>query len=93
MKSPLKEISPKKIYNFLRKYYRWVLVTVFILLICFNVFMWYRYIYLAVRAKLEPQEIEIAIDQETLEKVLDNVNLREENLSRVKRTKYYSPFE
>jgi len=92
MKLPFKKIPPKKIYNFLRRHYRWVLAVIFVILICFNGFIWYRYIYLVVRAKLEPQETEIAIDQKTLEKVLDNVNLREENLSRVKRTRYLSPF-
>ena len=93
VKLAIKKISPEKIYNFLNKYYRWILVTIFVLLICLNVFIWYQYIYLAVRAKPESQGKEIAIDQETLEKVLDNVNLREENLLRVKKTRYFSPFE
>ncbi len=75
------------------KYYRWILVIIFILLICFNAFIYYQYIYLAVRARPESQGKEVAIDQETLEEVLENLNLREENLSRVKKTRYASPFE
>jgi len=93
MKLAIKKISLDKIHNFLSEYYRWILVTIFVLLICFNAFIYYQYIYLVVRARPEPQEREIAIDQETLEKVLGNVNLREENLSRVQKIRYFSPFE
>ena len=35
---------------------------------------------------------EVKIDKETLQKVLDNINMREDNLRRVQANKYYDPF-
>lgn len=93
MKLLLKKISPEKIHNFLSNYYPWILIIIFVLLICFNALIYYQYVYLSVKADLEPRGEEIAIDQEILQKVLDNVNLREDNLLRVQQKKYYSPFE
>jgi len=36
---------------------------------------------------------EIKIDKETIQKVLDNINIREDNLDRVKINKYFNPFD
>ena len=35
---------------------------------------------------------EVKIDQETLQNVLDNIILRENNLDRVRTNKYFDPF-
>lgn len=86
------KISIEKISNFLKKYYFWILGVVFILLICFNFFIYYKYIYLLIRT--EPSFIvnEITINNKTLQKILDNIEIREENLLRVQTNEYPDPF-
>jgi hypothetical protein len=88
----LKKPSPEKIYNFLKKYYRWILGIIFALLICLNVLVYYQYIYLTIKSQPELILDKVTIDQETLQNVLDNLEMREESLWRVKHTHYTDPF-
>jgi DNA-directed RNA polymerase subunit H (RpoH/RPB5) len=62
------------------------------LLLCWNALIYYQYVYLTTQVQPEPVIEKITVDQETLQKVLENLTIREENLSRVKTKKYFDPF-
>lgn len=87
------KISSEKIYKFLNKYYKWILLAVFIILLCFNAYFYYKYIYLATEAQLEITHKEAGINQLTLQKILDNLDLRDRNLLRINSTDYRDPFK
>jgi cell division protein YceG involved in septum cleavage len=87
------KISPTKISNFLKKHYYWILGVIFFLLLCLNAFIYYQYVYLTVNTQPEAINREVAIDEETLNKIMENISEREENLSRVRTTKYSNPFD
>jgi len=89
----LKIPSSAKIYNFLKKYYPVILGIILALLICFNAGVYYQYVYLIIRTQPRPSLETIAIDQEILEEVLNNLDIREETLWRVKQTYYADPFK
>jgi len=86
------KISFKKIHNFSKKYYFYVLGTIFIILICFNFFIYYKYVYLLTNIDIGTINDEIKIDQQALQNVLDNINMREDNLHRIQTNKYFDPF-
>ena len=88
----LKKPSLTAVYNFLRKYYIVILGIIFGLLICFNLLIYYQYVYLTVKVQPESTIEKVVIDQETLEKVLSNLDARLENLVRVRLTNYADPF-
>ncbi|OGZ35315.1 MAG: hypothetical protein A3A94_02465 [Candidatus Portnoybacteria bacterium RIFCSPLOWO2_01_FULL_43_11] len=83
----------KKIYIFLRTYERWILGAIFLLLLCFNVLIVYQYIYLAVNKQPELKTDKMEINQEILGKILDDIEEREETLSRVLKKQYSDPFK
>jgi len=89
----IEKINLSKAYNFLKKYYRCILGIIFALLICINALVYYQYVYLMMKVQPEPVLEKIAINQEILQKVLDNLNIRDANLSRVKTTQYTDPFK
>lgn len=82
-----------KIYNFLKKYYRVILGIILALLICFNVFVYYQYVYLIIKSQDRPSLEKVTINQEILEEVLNNLEIREETLWRVEHTHYADPFK
>jgi len=86
------KITFKKAHNFLKKYYFHILSIVFIILISFNFFIYYKYVYLLTNVEIETINEEVKIDQQTLQNVLDNINIREDNLNRVQTNKYFDPF-
>jgi len=86
------KISFKKISDFLKKYYFWILGFIFLLLICFNLFIYYKNIYLLVRTDPGFVIKEITIDRQILKNVLKNIEVREENLDRVRKKQYSDPF-
>jgi len=88
----LKKPSLTQIYNFLKKYYLTILGIILALLICLNVLIYYQYVYSTMKAQLEPTIEKVAIDQEILEKVLNNLDIRLKNLDRVRLTRYIDPF-
>ncbi len=85
--------SLAKTYNFLKKYYPVVLGIILALLICFNLFIYYQYVYLTIRSQAKPSLEKVTIDQEILEEVLNNLNVREETLWRIEDTGYVNPFK
>ena len=88
----LKKPSLTAVYNFLRKHYLVILGIIFGLLICLNLLIYYQYVYLTMNVQPEPIIEKVAIDQETLEKVLNNLDIRLKNLVRVRLTNYADPF-
>jgi len=94
MKIPkFKKPSLTAIHNFLRKHYLMILGIIFILLICLNFLIYYQYVYLTIGAQPESTIERIVIDQETLGKVLNNLDIRLKNLVRVRLTNYFDPFK
>jgi hypothetical protein len=91
----IKKIFPfdfKKIYIIL-KAYQWRILAIFLfLLLCLNLFIFYQYAFCTTRTQLELEIEEVVINQEALEKVLANIEEREETLSRVLSTSYPDPF-
>lgn len=88
----LKKPSLTAVYSFLRKHYLVILGIIFGLLICLNLLIYYQYVYLTVKAQPEVFFEKVVIDQETLEKVLNNLDIRLKNLVRVRLTSYTDPF-
>lgn len=82
----------KQIYNFLNKYISRILVIFFVLLLILNAFVYYQYMYLVIKIDPEPVVKKTYINQETLERVLDDIYIREENLLRVQTSEYFDPF-
>jgi len=85
-------ISLETISNFLKKYYFWILGVIFFLLFCLSIFIYYQHIYLTINTQLDPTQEEIVIDQEMIEKVMGNIEGRQDNLSRVEKKDYQDPF-
>ncbi len=85
-------ISIEKISCFLRKYYFWILGVIFFLLLCLNAFVYYQYVYLTMNIQPEVADERVEIDGEALNKVIDDINKRGENLNRVKKGSYFNPF-
>jgi len=88
----MQKISFKKIHNFFKKYYFYILGIIFIALICFNFFIYYQYICLLTDIDTSIINDEVKIDQETLQAILDDINMREDNLHRIQENKYFDPF-
>lgn len=70
----------------------WVIGIIFVLLISINIFIYYQYVYLTMKTQPELANEEILINEEIFQKVQDNIEKRENTLSRVEETKYYNPF-
>jgi cell division protein YceG involved in septum cleavage len=87
------KISPQKISNFLKKYYFWILGAIFFLLLCLNAFIYYQCVYLTTNTQPKAIGREVTIDEETLNKIMKNIEERKESLSRAKTTKYFNPFD
>jgi len=86
------KISFKKIHNLSKKYYFYILGIIFIILICLNLFVYYKYVYLLTNIDMKVINDEVKIDQQALQNVLDNIEMREDNLDRIQTNKYFDPF-
>lgn len=67
-------------------------MAVFVLILGLNFYFYYRYVYLVTKAQLEVEFKEAAVDEQTLGKILDNLDIREGNLLRVNSAIYNDPF-
>lgn len=78
----------EKIYKFLKKYYRWILGTLFLVLLFINILIFYQYVYLTI--KKEPAFIkhQLSIDGQALQRILDNIQEREDSLDKVLKNQY-----
>ncbi len=85
-------LSLEKISIFLKKYHFFILGIVLFLLLSFNFFIYYKYVYVVMNINVDPVDDRIVVDEDILEKVIENINERKENLIRVKTENYYTPF-
>ncbi|MFH0906996.1 MAG: hypothetical protein ABIC36_03040 [bacterium] len=88
-----KTISIHVIHKFLKKNYFLILGIVFIVLFCFYVFVYYKYVYSIINIQIETDIEEVSINQDMLKEVLDNLEMRQENLLRVETIQYPDPFK
>jgi len=86
-------ISVDLVYKILKKYRLLILGIFFAVLICFNALVYYQYVFMAMRAHPEPIIEKAVINEENLNKVLGNLETREDNLIRVQETRYADPFK
>lgn len=86
------EISFKKINSFLGKYYKWILGVILVLLFCFNAFIYYNYVYLATKADISATVEKVSVNEEVLNKVLEEIRIKEEALVRIETETYFDPF-
>ena len=87
------KVSLETTASFLKKYYFFILGTIFVVLVSSNFLIYYKYVHLSMNTDPGITSDEIKIDKETIQKVLDNINIREDNLDRVKINKYFNPFD
>jgi len=87
------KISPEKLSYLLKKYHFWILGVILVLLLSFNAFIYYQYVYSTINTQVEPPGGEITIDEYVLDKITENIEEREDNLSRVETRNYYNPFK
>ncbi len=86
------KISIEKTNFFLKKYYRLILGIIFILLLCLNVFVYYKYVYLAAKAEIRVTIKKASINEKILNEVLEEIDIREKTLIRIETNKYLDPF-
>ena len=72
----------------MKAYERWILGFILLLFLIFNALIVYRYIYLATNQKLELGLEKTEINQEILDKILEEIEERRETLSRALKTQY-----
>lgn len=89
----ISSFSFKKLYLFIRTKKRIVLGLFFVLLLIFNILIFYQYIFLTTKAPTEFKSKETTIDNETLQKVLMNIEERQKTLQRVLNAEYSDPFQ
>ncbi len=85
-------LSLEKMTSFLDKRRLWIIGAIFVLLLCFNAFIYYQYIYRIMIVQPEPEIEKMVINQELLENFLNGITARQGNLSRVKTADYPDPF-
>jgi len=66
---------------------------IFILLLCFNAFIYYQYVYVATNMNVDPVDDRIVVDEDVLKKVIESIDERKDNLIRVKTESYSTPFD
>ena len=86
------KISIEKTNFFLKKYYRLILGIIFILLLCLNVFVYYKYVYLATKAEISVTVERASVNEKILNEVLEEIDIREKTLIRIETNKYFDPF-
>jgi len=88
----IKKVSLEQIYKFLKKYGPWILGFVFVALLAFNIFIYYQYVYQNLKKEPEVKVRKTLINQEKMQKVLRNLEIRQKNLERVLKKEYSDPF-
>jgi|GEM_PF-1363491 len=86
-------LSLERISSFLKKYHFFILGIIFILLLCFNAFIYYQYVYVATNMNVDPVDDRIVVDEDVLKKVIESIDERKDNLIRVKTESYSTPFD
>jgi len=86
-------ISSEKISYFLKKYHFWILGLILLLVLSFSAFIYYKNVYLVINTRVESVGGEITIDEYALDKIMSNIEKREDNLFRVETKNYINPFK
>lgn len=86
------EILIEKINSFLEKYYRFILAAIFVLLLCLNIFVYYKYVFLAGGAEINNATKGVSVNEEVLNSVLGEIDIREKTLIRIETSEYFDPF-
>lgn len=86
------KITVEKIHSYLQKYSLVILSVLLITLFFLNGLVYYHYVYMVTKIRPQPNLREVVIDQETIDKVLENIEEREGNLLRVLANPYNNPF-
>lgn len=84
--------SIEKTSYFIKKYYFWILGLILLILLCFNIVIYYQYVYMTLNTKIVSVDGNIVIDEEIIGKVMEIIEKREESLIRVKTKDYSNPF-
>ena len=84
--------SIEKTSYFIKKYYFWILGLILLILLCFNIVIYYQYVYMTLNTKVVSVDGNIVIDQEIIGKVMEIIREREDSLIRVKTKDYFNPF-
>ena len=85
--------SIEKTTYFFKRYYFWILGVILLILFCFNIFIYYQYVYLTTNTNVVPIDGRIVIDEEVIEKITKVIEEREDSLVRVKSKDYFNPFD
>lgn len=85
-------ISVEKIHQLVRKYSAWLLSLVFIGLFVLIALAYYQYVYLTIKFEPVSGIEKPMIERQTLDQVLRNISVRENNLLRVQTDQYTDPF-
>lgn len=86
------EISFEKINSFLGKYYKLILGAILVLLFCLNAFVYYNYVYLATKTEISATIESVIVNEDVLNKVLEEIRIKEEALIRIETDRYFDPF-
>lgn len=81
-----------QIYDFLKKHYSIILGIIFALLLCLNAFIYYQYVYSVTKIQTKPVIEKVIINQEIFDKILSDIDEREETLLQAKTKHYTDPF-
>lgn len=105
-KPPRSRISLEQIHYLIKRYDLWLLVILLAGLLYWGILVYYQHVYLVIAAQTHIgeemftaeesllQEIQgVSINEETLQKVLDDIQRREQNLQRVHQKVYSSSFD
>ncbi len=87
------KLNLENILSLFQKSYLWIVGALFFLLVASGGLVYYCYIYKVVRAEIEEPAIEISVNQQMLQEFLYDLEARQENLYRVRASKYFSPFQ
>jgi len=82
------KISLESIYKILKKYYMWLMICGAIFIIAVNAWIFVQKVLITSSKELEISDLKIEIKKDNLNKMLENINIREENLLRVSKGQY-----
>ncbi len=84
--------SIDRILAFLNKYYLWLVAAVFLILLAYNLCLYYQAVYSALNQPVDSVGSKLTVDQEVFDRVFENIKQREVKLEQVRQSQYPSPF-
>jgi len=86
------KISSEKTADFLKSYHYGILGIILVIFLTFNAIAYYQYVYLTMNIKVDPDGQKVLVDKDTLDKIMESVDERENNLKRIEAGAYKNPF-